>query len=178
MDYFKKLLDLLKIERNEDREQYKRLTESSSVAERRANGLTWFPVAIRGSEIGRGDYLTIELERTTHQDVFHQFRAGMPAVFFTNHDPKKDRIEGTITHQNGNKLKISIKDDELPEWSRDGKLGVDVLFDDNSYDEMNDALKTASDIREKSELIQVLTGGKHDSLFRQKSQRISVKSCR
>jgi ATP-dependent RNA/DNA helicase IGHMBP2 len=158
MDYFKKLLDLLKIERNEDREQYKRLTESSSVADRRANGLTWFPVAIRGSEIGRGDYLTIELERTTHQDIFHQFRSGMPAVFFTNHDPKKDRIEGTIAHQNGNKLKITIKDDELPEWSRDGKLGVDLLFDDNSYDEMNDALKTASELAEKSELIQVLTG--------------------
>jgi ATP-dependent RNA/DNA helicase IGHMBP2 len=73
MDYFKKLLDLLKIERNEDREQYKRLTESSSVSDRRANGLTWFPVAIRGSEIGRGDYLTIELERTTHQDVASGF---------------------------------------------------------------------------------------------------------
>ncbi len=161
MDYFKKLLDLLKIERNEDREQYKRLTESSSVSDRRANGLTWFPVAIRGSEIGRGDYLTIELERTTHQDVFHQFRSGMPAVFFTNHDPKKDRIEGTISHQNGNKLKITIKDDELPEWSRDGKLGVDILFDDNSYDEMNDALKTASELSEKNTLIQVLTGEKN-----------------
>ena len=161
MDYFKKLLDLLKIERNEDREQYKRLTESSSVSDRRANGLTWFPVAIRGSEIGRGDYLTIELERTTHQDVFHQFRSGMPAVFFTNHDPKKDRIEGTISHQNGNKLKITIKDDELPEWSRDGKLGVDLLFDDNSYDEMNDALKMASELSDKSTLIQVLTGEKN-----------------
>ena len=161
MDYFKKLLDLLKIERNEDREQYKRLTESSSVSDRRANGLTWFPVAIRGSEIGRGDYLTIELERTTHQDIFHQFRSGMPAVFFTNHDPKKDRIEGTISHQNGNKLKITIKDDELPEWSRDGKLGVDLLFDDNSYDEMNDALKTASELAEKNTLIQVLTGEKN-----------------
>ena len=160
MDYFKNLLDLLKIERNEDREQYKRLTESSSVTDRRANGLTWFPVAIRGSEIGRGDYLTIELERTTHQDVSHQFRSGMPAVFFTNHDPQKDRIEGTISHQNGNKLKITIKDDELPEWSRDGKLGVDLLFDDNSYDEMNDALKTASELSEKSVLIQVLTGEK------------------
>ena len=160
MDYFKKLLDLLKIERNEDREQYKRLTESSSVSDRRANGLTWFPVAIRGSEIGRGDYLTIELERTTHQDIFHQFRAGMPAVFFTNHDAQKDRIEGIISHQNGNRLKITIKDDELPEWSRDGKLGIDVLFDDNSYDEMNDALKTATDLREKSPFIQVLTGQK------------------
>ena len=160
MDYFKKLLDLLKIERNEDREQYKKLTESSSVSDRRANGLTWFPVAIRGSEIGRGDYLTIELERTTHQDISHQFRSGMPAVFFTNHDPKKDRIEGTISHQNGNKLKITIKDDELPEWSRDGKLGIDLLFDDNSYDEMNDALKTASELGDKSTLIQVLTGEK------------------
>ena len=118
-------------------------------------------MAIRGSEIGRGDYLTIELERTTHQDVFHQFRSGMPAVFFTNHDPKKDRIEGTISHQNGNKLKITIKDDELPEWSRDGKLGVDLLFDDNSYDEMNDALKTASELAEKNTLIQVLTGEKN-----------------
>jgi ATP-dependent RNA/DNA helicase IGHMBP2 len=160
MDYFKNLLDLLKIERNEDREQYKRLTESSSVSERRANGLTWFPVAIRGSEMSRGDYLTIELERTTHQDVFHQFRTGMPAVFFTNHDPQKDRIEGTIAHQNGNKLKITIKDDELPEWSRDGKLGVDLLFDDNSYDEMNDALKTASELSEKNPHIQILMGAK------------------
>jgi ATP-dependent RNA/DNA helicase IGHMBP2 len=160
MDYFKKLLDLLKIERNEDREQYKRLTESSSVSDRRANGLTWFPVAIRGSEMSRGDYLTIELERTTHQDVFHQFRTGMPAVFFTNHDPQKDRIEGTIAHQNGNKLKITIKDDELPEWSRDGKLGVDLLFDDNSYDEMNDALKTASELSEKNPHIQILMGAK------------------
>lgn len=160
MDYFKNLLDLLKIERNEDRAQYKKLTESSSVSDRRANGLTWFPVAIRGSEIGRGDYLTIELERTTHQDISHQFRSGMPAVFFTNHDAQKDRIEGIISHQNGNRLKITIKDDELPEWSRDGKLGIDILFDDNSYDEMNDALKTAADLREKSPFIQVLTGQK------------------
>jgi superfamily I DNA and/or RNA helicase len=158
MDYFKNLLDLLKIERAEDREQYKKLTESSSVAERRANGLTWFPVAIRGSEMSRGDYLTIELERTTHHAIAHQFRTGMPAVFFTNHNPQKDRIEGTIAHQNGNRLKITIKDDELPEWSSDGKLGVDLLFDDNSYDEMNEALKKASELVEKSSLIQILTG--------------------
>lgn len=160
MDYFKKLLDLLKIERAEDREQYKKLTESSSVTDRRANGLSWYPVAIRGSEMSRGDYLTVELERTTHQDIAHQFRTGMPAAFFTNHDPQKDRIEGTITHQSGNRLKITIKDDELPDWSKDGKLGVDLLFDENSYDEMQDALKKASDLADKSTIIQVLTGAK------------------
>ncbi|WP_323257251.1 AAA domain-containing protein [Arcicella lustrica] len=162
MDYFKKLLNLLKTERDESLNQYIQLTEKSSVSERRANGLTWYPIAIRSSEIGRGDYLTVEIERTTHQDLPHQFRFGMPAVLFSNHDPQNDRIEGTVSHQNGNRLKITLKTDELPEWSRDGKLGIDVLFDDNSFDEMQSALKQADTLAEKSEsnLVQVLIGEK------------------
>lgn len=160
MDYFKQLLELVKIEREEDRTQYRKLTETTSIAERRANGLTWYPIAIRGSEPSRGDYLTVEVERTTHHDLSHQFRAGMPAVFFSNHDPKKDRVEGTIAHQSGNRLKITLLTDELPDWSRDGKLGVELLFDDKSYDEMQDALKLASTLSEKGQnrLVAILTG--------------------
>lgn len=163
MEYFKNLLDLLKIEREEDRRSYLKLTESTSVSERRANGLAWYPIAIRGSELGRGEYLTVEVERTTHQDLSHQLRSGVPAVLFSNHDPKKDRVEGTITHQNGNRLKISLRTDELPDWSRDGKLGIDLLFDDNSYDEMQNALKTAAALDEKTDegrLVRILTGDK------------------
>ncbi|WP_316822027.1 AAA domain-containing protein [Pedobacter gandavensis] len=159
MEYFKKLLELLKIEREEDLRSYLQLTESSSVATRRANGLTWYPIAIRGSEMSRGDYLTVEAERTTHQDIVHQLRFGASAVLFSNHDPK-DRIEGTITHQSGNRLKITLKTDELPDWTRDGKLGIDVLFDNNSYDEMQQALKQAAASLEKSEdnrLVKILT---------------------
>ncbi|QMW00755.1 AAA domain-containing protein [Spirosoma foliorum] len=162
MDYFKNLLDLLKVEREEDRAQYRKLTETTSVAERRANGLTWYPIAIRGSEMSRGDYLTVEVERTTHQDIPHQLRFGMPAVFFSNHDPKNDRVEGTISYQGGNRAKITLRTDELPDWSRDGKLGVEVLFDDNSYNEMEEALKQANALGEKSDnrLISILTGEK------------------
>ncbi|GAB4054223.1 AAA domain-containing protein [Spirosoma litoris] len=162
MDYFKNLLDLLKVEREEDRAQYRKLTETTSVAERRANGLTWYPIAIRGSEMSRGDYLTVEVERTTHQDIPHQLRFGMPAVFFSNHDPKNDRVEGTISYQGGNRAKITLRTDELPDWSRDGKLGAEVLFDDNSYNEMEEALKQANALGEKSDnrLISILTGDK------------------
>lgn len=162
MDYFKNLLDLLKTEREEDRRSYIKLTESTSVSDRRANGLAWYPIAIRGSEMSRGDYLTVEVERTTHQDVNHQLRFGMPAVLFSNHEPQKDRVEGTITHQSGNRLKITLRTDELPEWSRDGKLGIDVLFDDNSYDEMQQALKAAMAVADKPEghLVRILTGEK------------------
>lgn len=163
MDYFKKLLDLLKTEREEDRKAYQALTETSSVNERRANGLSWYPIAIRGSEMSRGDYLTVEVERTTHQDIPHQLRFGVSAMLFSNHDSKNDRIEGTVTYQSSNTLKITLRTDELPEWSRDGKLGIDLLFDDNSYDEMQNALKLADTLKEKAEegrLIKILTGEK------------------
>ena len=163
MEYFKKLLDLLKMEREQDRRAYQQLIETSGVSERRANGLTWYPIAIRDTELGRGDYLTVEVERTTHQDIPHQLRFGASAVIFSNHDPKENRTEGVITFQGGNRLKITLRTDELPHWSRDGKLGIDLLFDDNSYDEMQNALKLASTLSEKpkeAHLIKVLTGEK------------------
>ncbi|MCE7066348.1 AAA domain-containing protein [Dyadobacter sp. CY326] len=173
MDYFKKLLDLLKTEREEDKASYQRLFERTSVSERRASGLSWYPIAIRGSEMSRGDYLTVEVERTTHQDISHQLRFGMPAVLFSNHEPKKDRLEGIITHQGGNRLKITLRTDELPDWSRDGKLGIDLLFDDNSYDEMQGAIRSASALLENKKegrLVKILTGEKtpsfNDDLFK------------
>jgi ATP-dependent RNA/DNA helicase IGHMBP2 len=164
MTYFGRLLDLLKIERSEDRTQYLKLTETTSVADRRASGLVWYPIAIRGTEMGRGDYLIVEAERTTHQDVFHQMRNGMPAVLFSNHNAKEDKLEGTISFQQGNRLKITLRTDELPQWSRDGKLGIELLFDDNSYDEMQNALKSAEErYQEKEELTRVLIGEKTPS---------------
>src|SRR5687768_11805469 len=97
MDYFARLQELLKTEREEDRKNYRQLTETAPVALRRANGLTWYPIAIRGSEMSRGDYLTVELERTTHQEIVHQLRFGAAAMLFSNHNPKEDHLEGVIS---------------------------------------------------------------------------------
>jgi ATP-dependent RNA/DNA helicase IGHMBP2 len=164
LDYFRKLQDLLKIEKQGDQQSYQRLKETTSVIQRRASGLTWYPIAITGSEIGRGDYLTVEVERATNQDISHQLRFGAPAILFSNHDAKQNKVEGIISHISGNNLKITLQTDELPEWSRDGKLGIDLAFDDNSYDEMFAALKSASILIEKeneeSRLIKILIGEK------------------
>jgi hypothetical protein len=112
MDYFKSLLDLLKTERDEDRQLYQKLKQTTSVPQRRASGLTWYPIAIRDQEMSRGDYLVVEVERTTHHDVIHQLRFGMPAVLFSNHDAESNKVEGTITFVKGNKLKITLRTDE------------------------------------------------------------------
>jgi len=161
MDYFKRLQALLEQERTEDRQSYIRLMQSTSAAERRANGLTWYPVAIRGTEVSRGDYLTVELERTTHKDINHQLRFGASAVLFSNHDPETDRVEGTIAWQGGDRLKLTLRTEELPDWAENGKLGVDLLFDEYSYEESLYAMKLAEKLAEKKEegrLIRILTG--------------------
>ena len=162
MDYFNQLLELLSIEREEDRLQYRLLTEKSSVADRRANGLSWYPIAIRGTEMSRGDYLTVEVERTSHHDIHYKFKYGVPAVLFGNHDPANDRVEGTISYLGNQRLKITLRSDELPDWARDGKLGIDLLFDDNSYNEMNDALQLAMHLKESDciHLRNILIGAK------------------
>ncbi len=47
MDYFKHLLRLLQIEKEEDQRASKQILEMLSVADRRAAGMSWFPVAIK-----------------------------------------------------------------------------------------------------------------------------------
>src|SRR5688500_8180068 len=115
MDYFKRLQQLLNIEKEEDRRSFRELTEKMPVQDRRENGMTWYPIAIKDTEIGRGDYITVEVERTTHQDIIHQLRFGMTAALFSNHDPKADRVEGTISYISVNRLKISLRTDALPD---------------------------------------------------------------
>lgn len=162
MDYFKRLLELLKAEKETDKQAFLELSRSTTVAERRASGLAWYPIAIRGTELNKAEYLTVEVERTTHIDIPHQLRFGVSALLFSNHDAKNNNIEGTITFVSGSRLKISLRVDELPDWTSEGKLGIDLQFDDNSYDEMQTALKAATILADKKtdgRLVQVLTGG-------------------
>ncbi|NDC42835.1 MAG: IGHMBP2 family helicase, partial [Chitinophagia bacterium] len=105
MDYFKRLQQLLKAEREEDKRNWQEQTLKTTVAERRANGLAWYPIAIKGTEISRADYITIEVERTTHTDIPHQLRFGASAMLFSNHDATTNQLEGTLSWVGGNRLK-------------------------------------------------------------------------
>ncbi|ATL48017.1 IGHMBP2 family helicase [Chitinophaga caeni] len=172
MDYFKKLSGLLREERKEDRSIYETLTASTSIYDRRANGLTWYPLANRGTEPSKGDYINVEFERTSYQDINPQFKSGSAVMLFSNHNPKEDRLEGTVTYLSGNKLKINFRTEELPDWADDGKLGIDTLFDDNSYDEMEKALTIAEKRLEAGgkddRLVKIITGLKKPEFYEQR----------
>lgn len=146
MNYFDELISLLNEEQQYDKMQHEAILLQSSLNERRMQGMTWFPIQITDSELGRGDYLSVSLKKTNHLDVDHRFRFGMPVSLFSNHDPKADRIDGVISSVNKESMRISFRIEELPDWSRRGKLGVDLLFDEHSYREMTNALRQAKEI--------------------------------
>lgn len=162
MNYFDELISLLNEEQQYDKMQHEALLLQSSLNERRMQGVTWFPIQITDSELGRGDYLSVSLKKTNHLDVDHRFRFGMPVSLFSNHDPNADRIDGIISSVNKESMRISFRVDELPDWSRRGKLGVDLLFDEHSYREMANALRQAKELAAdpgSGKLIRKLIGG-------------------
>lgn len=166
MDYFRTLYDLLQKEKEAERRFFERQNDTLPVTQRRANGITWFPIIIKDTELGVADYLIVECERPTHQEIIHQFRFGMSVAIFSNHDAKNDRIEGVVSYLSANRMKITLRTDELPEWSRNGKLGIDAVFDKNSYEEMERALKLApvlAENKEQGRLVRIITGEKNNS---------------
>jgi len=154
--YFDQLKISLEQEQTFDRSQYQETLSRASTSERRNRGISWYPISIVDSEIGMGDYLTIHIQRNSFLEEPHQFRFGMPVSLFSNLNSETDRIQGTIAFVNQKLMKISFRLDELPDWSRNGKLGVDLLFDENSYKEMFSALNQATKVTHP--LIKLLSG--------------------
>ncbi len=141
IERLKKVKDLLFVEREEDFYQYKEQFLRASIEQRKKNGATWFPIQILSNELGYADYVHLEVERTNSLDMPHQFSAGKNVSLFSNKNPDEvQEISGTIKQCSKNKMKIIIHTDDLPDWCYDGRLGVNIQFDDNSYIEMQKAL--------------------------------------
>lgn len=140
-DRLKKVKELLLIEREEDYFQYREQFLRASIEERKKNGATWFPIQILSNELGYADYVHLEIERNNCLDMPHQFSAGKNVTLFSNKQSDElQELTGTIKQSNKNKMKLIMHTDELPDWCYDGKLGVNIQFDDNSYIEMQKAL--------------------------------------
>ncbi|WP_161887699.1 AAA domain-containing protein [Pontibacter russatus] len=138
----KQVQELLKIEQEEDRQQYKIKSLKSTVAERKAMGFCWYPVTITKEEIGFGNKVVIELERTKDRDQLHLFQTGKAAALFSNNGSgERQNLSGVIVGLRRNKVLLATNKEDLPDWVEDGRLGIDLTFDEMSYREMEFAMK-------------------------------------
>jgi superfamily I DNA and/or RNA helicase len=136
-------LELIKIERQADLEQYRQKVLLKPLHQRTKDGSTWYPVALKRDYIGTGERPTIEVERTNHLDEPHSFQSGKVVSVFTNASGKSsnEHVNGVVNYVRDNTMVITINGDDLPDWIADGLLGVDVMFDEMSYREMEFTLK-------------------------------------
>ena len=75
---------LLKMEQEEDLEQYKLKSAKSPIAERKKSGLCWYPITITKTEIGFGGKVVVEIERQGGRDQLHLFQTGKAASILSN----------------------------------------------------------------------------------------------
>lgn len=138
-----KTLDLIRMERQADLEYYRQKVLLRSLHQRVQEGTTWYPVRLRSDYIGTGERQVIEVERTNHLEQPHAFQAGKSVTVFSHASgkPEKEHTNGVINYVRDNTMVITLQGDELPDWIDDGQLGVDVMFDEMTYREMEHALK-------------------------------------
>ncbi len=138
-----KTLELIRQERQADLEQYKQKVMLLPLSRKTREGKSWYPVRLKRHYIGTGERLIIEIERTQQLDQPHVFQSGKVVNVFCNsrNTPEKEHAGGVINYVRDNTMVITLNSDDLPDWIDDALLGVDVMFDEMTYREMEFALK-------------------------------------
>jgi len=141
IDELGKLASVLRIEQREDYALHDAWLKQSSIQERKRNGITWFPLRIVETGYGIGSYPFVVVERNPGDKLDHKFQSAAPVSMFSAADGNYDfSLTGTVGYVDDQRMKITFFVDELPDWMDDGKLGVNLLFDTRTYDEMFKAL--------------------------------------
>jgi len=173
------LAKALRIEQKEDFELHKAWLEKSNIQERKKNGVTWFPLRITETGYGLGAYPFMVVERniTDHQ-FHHKFQSASPInLFSAAPGNEQSTINGIIGYVDGQRMKITFYVDELPDWVDDGKLGVNLMFDTKTYDEMFKALNYLINIEKgrTKELRDIILGAQEAKYITPKTQASSPK---
>jgi ATP-dependent RNA/DNA helicase IGHMBP2 len=138
-EHFRKLTELLKKEKAADLAQYKSKMTSTSLVERRKSGVCWYPVMLEKTKFDTGERLLVKVSRSAEHKDAHLFQSGKLVSLFSNAGHNKEdeaSVNAVINYVREHEMVITLNSDEFPDWIRDGKLGIQLLFDENSYQEM------------------------------------------
>ncbi len=165
---------LLKLEQEEDRKQFQLKNAQTSITERKRLGICWYPVSVIKQDVGFGNKMVVELERTAARDQLHMFQAGSSAQLFTNGEGGV--LNGVVLEVKRNKLRLATSKEDLPDWLEGGaRLGVELTFDEVSYREMEYGLMKVMEA-EKSRLAQLrdIILGAEPAIFRREKPFESI----
>jgi len=138
-------LQALEVERLHQQESFKSILLSKSIKERIKEGFTWHPLTLKSSGYAVGSIPFVVLEKQTESKSDDKFQSGRPVQVFRVQQSGADYlIKGIIHWINKRQIKIYLHSRELPEWISAGSIGVDLLYDEQSFIDMKNAMKSLS----------------------------------
>ncbi len=155
-------LALLKKEKEADYRLYEERMMNTSIKEREKNGVTWYPVRLMSDFISTGERITLEVSKHKNPEQKHSFQVGGVVGIFPSSEEKGKTVGGVVSYLKEGTMRIVLNQSFLPDWVREDKIGVNLLFDDGTYREMNRAISTviAAKNDRLSELRDVFYGAK------------------
>ena len=157
---------LLQLEYYTEKEAFRKLTEQIGMRRKVKRGDAWFPLRIGKSFYNSLNQKSIEVFRTSDEEIDHNFEFGRPVVFFQvkNHpgeisshassqnaassssasNPKNIKyfsFTGTVSYVDGDRMVINVPDSvSLLDLQTEEPIGVQLSFDETSYKLMFEAL--------------------------------------
>ena len=143
---------LLQVEYQEEKETYRKQTESIGLARKVTRGDAWFPLQMGRTYYNSINQYCIEVTRQGDEEIDHNFEYGKPVVFFNVETPAGDlkqavkihyfNFTGTISFVDGDRMVVAIPEGHTLELQNSqAPIGVQLFFDETSFRIMFDALE-------------------------------------
>lgn len=161
--HLQQLLALIDLERQAEEELFKQRVEDVPLGEQRKSGYTWHPLQILNSDTATGNRLRLEVARTTALDAPQVFQPNAAvALAIWENGKMTESIRGVVTKVSQDRLTVVLDEEELPEWAEGSALGLTLMYDATTYQEMAKALQAAVEARGNrlAELRELLAGNK------------------
>ena len=138
----KNLAKLLEVEKTEDFTQYRDKIQALSLDQKKQKGYCWYPVQLDKSGYTYGSRAFVIIHFHKYKKYKSQFRPGKIVNLFCNDaNIKHSDMSGVIHYVDKHKMKIILNSTDLPLYINSGLVGVELLFDESTYREMEKALE-------------------------------------
>lgn len=143
--YLQHQYELLQIEYEYEKEQFKQQTELMGIGRKIKSGMCWYPLNLGRNYYNALNQLVIEVERREDKDIEHQFEYGRPVCFFTQDVSGKLNylnFVATVNYVDEDRMVVILPSvDALLALQSKEVVGVQLYFDETSYRLMFEALK-------------------------------------
>lgn len=143
--YLQHQYELLQIEYEYEKEQFKQQTELMGIGRKIKRGMCWYPLNLGRNYYNALNQLVIEVERREDKDIEHQFEYGRPVCFFTQDISGKLNylnFVATVNYVDEDRMVVILPSvDALLALQSKEVVGVQLYFDETSYRLMFETLK-------------------------------------